>query len=282
MATSHKEHLRRALVHSLIRLRERAVHPCHPLSIASGKSSVNLQNKSLLCVYFSFLFYFFLETYIYYLGNEPPSKEQTVLWQKRWDILPRTSQKQCHWSSLCRPLIPWVVFNKTVFPWGTHFSSRERGKAEVMLCTYPRVPEWKPFCSMPPFSTQTCRDWRAGSSQFLILILRLLGFVGSVDVENKPIGSAEIRIMQNIIALLCSWHCSSSAPDWGDICFRSASSPFNVFIHHCGTQVPCNLGDVYTPSAPSWLLLALHQGWETEMQIYVKSLETDGDVPMGC
>lgn len=141
MAESHKEYLRRALLLSLIRLHKRALHPCHPLSIASGKSPVNLQNKSLLCVYFSFLFHFFLETSIYYLGNEPPNKEQTVLWQKRWHILPWTSQKHCHWSYPCHHLTPQVVFNKAVFSWGIRFSSRERVREDGVLCIPPRVSE---------------------------------------------------------------------------------------------------------------------------------------------
>lgn len=194
MAASHKEYLWRALVRSLIRLRKRAVRPCHPLSIASGRSPVNLQNKSLLCVYFSFLFYFFLESCIYYLGSEPPGKEQTVLWQKRWDTLPWTSQKQCHWSSLCCPLTPQAVFNKAACPWGTHFSSSERVKGEFMPCIPPRLPQPKHFCSTLLFSTQVGSDWRAGGGQCVILILRLPGLAGSVDAEqNKTVGSAEIR-----------------------------------------------------------------------------------------
>lgn len=181
MAASHKEYLRTALLLSLIRLHKRAVHPCHPLSIASGKSPVNLQNKLLLCVYFSFLFYFFLETSIYYLGNEPPSKEQTVLWQKRWHILPWTGQKHCHWSSPCHPLTPQAVFNKAVFSWGTRFSSRERLREDSMLCIHPRVPELKPFCSTLLLSTQIGSDQGTGRCQCVTLILELLGLPSSAD-----------------------------------------------------------------------------------------------------
>lgn len=194
MAASHKEYLWRAVIHSLISLHKRAVHPCHPLSIASGRSPVNLQSKSLLCVYFSFLFYSFLETCIYYLGSEPTSKEQTVLWQKRWDILPWISLKQ--WPLIFTVLSfkpPRLHLTRLHFP-ETHFSSSKRVKEELILCVCPKLLVPKPFCSMFPFSMQVGSDVRAGGIWCVILVLRLLGIASSVDAElNKTVSTAEIK-----------------------------------------------------------------------------------------
>lgn len=195
MAASHKEYLRRAPVCSLIRLHERAVHPCHPLSIALGKSPVNLQNKLLLCVYFSFLFYFFLETCIYYLGNEPPSMEQTVLWQKRWDILPWTSQKQCHWSSLCHPLTPPRLCLTRLRFLEARISPAER-EWKQRLCCASTQGSLSENLSEAHYSLahRYVVIEEQGDSPCVILILRLLGLASSADAEeDKTVGSAEIR-----------------------------------------------------------------------------------------
>lgn len=54
-----------------------------------------------------------------------------------------------------------------------------------------------------------------------------------------------------------------------------------MFIHHCGTQVPRNLEDVYPLSAIPWVLFALSQGWETKTLIHVKGVETGRTLPRG-